>query len=70
MRLIADVHISPCTVHLLSRIGHDVIPVQSVLPADARDDTIVLKAVELSRAILTQDLGFSGIFIPVGQLQQ
>ena len=32
MRLLADVHISPRTIQLLNRIGHDVISVQSVLP--------------------------------------
>ena len=61
MRLLADVHISPHTIELLNETGHDVIPVESVLPADAQDETIVLKAVELGRAILTQDLGFSAI---------
>lgn len=66
MRLLADVHISPRTVQLLNEIGHDVIPVQSVLSADAQDETIVLKAVELSRVILTQDLGFSGILASTG----
>ena len=49
MRLLADVHISPRTVQFLNRIGHDVIPVQSVLPADAEDETIVLEAIELGR---------------------
>ena len=66
MRLLADVHISPRTIQLLNRIGHDVISVQSVLPADAQDETIVLEAVELGRAILTQDLGFSSILVSVG----
>ncbi len=66
MRLLADVHISPRTVQLLNEIGHDVVSVQSALPADARDENIVLKAVELDRAILTQDLGFSNILVSVG----
>ena len=70
MRLIADVHISPRTIQLLNDLGHDVIPVESVLPADTQDEAIVLEALELGRAILTQDLAFSGIFMPVGQLQQ
>ena len=66
MRLLGDVHMSPRTVQLLNEIGLDVIPVQSILPADARDENIVLKAVELDRAILTQDLGFSNILVSVG----
>ena len=66
MRLLADVHISPRTVQLLNEIGHDAISVQSILPADAQDETIVLMAAELGRTILTQDLGFSGILASTG----
>ena len=62
MRLLADVHISPRTVQLLNEIGHDVVSVQSALPADARDEPIVKKVAELNRQVLTQDLGSSEIF--------
>lgn len=66
MRLIADIHISPRTVRLLNSIGHDVIPVQSVLPPDAPDPEIVRMASRLGRVVLTQDLGFSGILAKAG----
>ena len=66
MRLIADVHISPRTIQLLNDLGHDVIPVESVLPADSQDEAIVLEALELGRAILTQDLGFAAILVSAG----
>ena len=61
MRLIADVHISPRTVQFLNLAGHDVIAIHSVLPADSPDRDIIRMATELDRAVLTQDLGFSGI---------
>ena len=61
MRLLADVHISPRTVQFLNAIGHDVITVQSVLPSDALDRDIVETALQLGRAVVTQDLGFSAI---------
>ena len=61
MRLLADVHISPTTVQYLNRLGHDAIRATSVLPPAAPDDDIVAKAIELGRAMLTQDLDFSDI---------
>lgn len=61
MRLLADVHISPRTVEYLNAAGHDVVAIHSVLPADSPDRDIVRMATELDRAVLTQDLGFSGI---------
>ena len=61
MRLLADVHISPRTVEYLSAVGHDVVAVHSVLPTDSPDRDIVRMAAVLDRAVLTQDLGFSGI---------
>ena len=66
MRLIADIHISPRTVRFLNSIGHDVLPVQSVLPPDAPDPEIVRMASRLGRVVLTQDLGFSGILAKAG----
>ena len=61
MRLIADAHISPRTVQFLNSSGHDVVAIQSILPANSPDRDIVRTAIELDRVILTQDLDFSGI---------
>jgi predicted nuclease of predicted toxin-antitoxin system len=69
MRLLADVHISHTTVQYLNRLGHDAIRATSVLPAAAPDDDIVAKAIELGRAVLTQDLDFSDIVALSGKAE-
>jgi len=58
MKLVADIHISPRTVEFLRSIGHDVLRVNEILPANADDETIVARAAYESRTLLTQDLDF------------
>ena len=59
MRLLADMHISPRTVEFLRSLGHDVVRVNEILPATASDETIVARAADEGRAVLTQDLDLS-----------
>ena len=61
MRLLADLHISPRTVEFIRALGHDVIRVSEVLPANSTDERIVAYALTEQRVILTQDLDFSSI---------
>ena len=66
MRLLADIHISPRTVRFLNRLGHEVIRVDDRLPATAPDQEIIVAALSEDRAVLTQDLGFSGMVVQSG----
>ena len=59
MRLLADLHIAPRTVEFLRTLGHDVCRVTDLLPANASDESIVERAAQERRTILTQDLPFS-----------
>ena len=61
MRLLADLHISPRTVQFLRSLGHDVLRVTDLLPATASDETIVERAAQDQRIILTQDLDMTAI---------
>ena len=61
MRLLADLHISPRTVQFLRSLGHDVLRVTDLLPATASDETIVERAAQDQRVILTQDLDMTAI---------
>lgn len=61
MKILADMHISPVTVQFLRDLGHDVVRVNEILPADTSDNTIVETAIKSERVILTQDLDFSEI---------
>jgi predicted nuclease of predicted toxin-antitoxin system len=61
MRLLADLHISPRTVQFLCSLGHDVRRVNEILPITSADETVVKRASEEGRAILTQDLDYSTI---------
>lgn len=54
-------HIAPRTVELLRSLGHDVLRVDEILPANAPDNRIVETAREHGRAVLTQDLDFSAL---------
>ena len=69
MRLLSDIHISPRTVQFLNEREHDVLPMVSVLAPTAGDDEIVAKAIELNRAVLTQDLDFSEIVALSGRTE-
>jgi predicted nuclease of predicted toxin-antitoxin system len=67
MRLLADMHISPRTIEFLRANGHDVVRVSDILPAQASDETIVSRADEDGRTVLTQDLDFSAIIALTGR---
>ena len=69
MRLLADMHISPSprTVEFLRSLGHEVVRVNEILPATASDETIVARAIEENRAVLTQDLDFSATVALAGK---
>lgn len=61
MRLLADLHIAPRTVQFLRSLGHDVLRVTDLLPATASDETIVERAAQDQRIVLTQDLDMTAI---------
>jgi predicted nuclease of predicted toxin-antitoxin system len=61
MRLLADLHIAPRTVQFLRSLGHDVLRVTDLLPATASDESIVERAGQDQRIILTQDLDMTAI---------
>lgn len=67
MRLLADLHIAPRTVSFLNGLGHDVVRVTDLLPADTPDEVIVQRAAQERRIILTQDLDFSSIIALSGR---
>jgi predicted nuclease of predicted toxin-antitoxin system len=67
MRLLADIHISPRTVQFLRTLGHDVIRADDVLPNNSPDATIVARAADDLRTVLTQDLDFSAIIALEGK---
>ncbi len=67
MRLLADMHVSPRTVDFLRSVGHDVLRVTEVLPPTAADQTIIARAIEDNRVILTQDLDFSAAIALAGR---
>lgn len=69
MRLLTDIHISPRTVQFLNEIGHDAIPVVSVMTATSADEEIVAKAIELQRVVLTQYLDFSELVALSGRME-
>ncbi|MEX0806439.1 MAG: DUF5615 family PIN-like protein [Candidatus Binatia bacterium] len=66
MRLLADLHISPRTVQFLNSLGHDVVRSSQILPLTADDETIVVRAADEQRVVLTQDLDFSTIVALAG----
>ena len=61
MRLLADLHNAPRTVQLLRSLGHDVLRVTDLLLATASDETIVERAAQDERIILTQNLDMTAI---------
>ena len=67
MRLLADLNISPHTIEFLRSLGHEVVRVSEILPTTASDETIVTRAVDEQRTILTQDLDFSAIVALAGK---
>jgi predicted nuclease of predicted toxin-antitoxin system len=47
-------------------LGHDVIRCSEILPLNADDETIVARAADEQRVVLTQDLDFSTIVALAG----
>ena len=54
-------HIAPRTVQLLRSLCHDVLRVTDLLLATASDETIVARAAQDERIILTQNLDMTAI---------
>jgi len=67
MKILADIHISPITVHFLQNLGYDAIRVNEILPSNSSDKTIVETAKKQRRVIITQDLDFSEIISLAGK---
>jgi predicted nuclease of predicted toxin-antitoxin system len=67
MKIVADLHISPRTVQFLNSLGHDAVRSSTILPLTADDKTIVARAADEQRVVLTQDLGFSTIVALTGR---
>jgi len=67
MKILADIHISPITVHFLQDLGYDAIRVNEILPSNSSDKTIVETAKKQRRVIITQDLDFSEIISLAGK---
>ncbi|MBI4313116.1 MAG: DUF5615 family PIN-like protein, partial [Chloroflexi bacterium] len=59
-------NISPRTIQRLRSLGHDVVPADSLLPANAPDEAIVAMALQRDRVILTHDMDFSAIIARSG----
>jgi len=59
LRFLANMNISPQTVAALQENGWDTVRVSEVLPVDAADETILERARNDDRAVITQDLDFS-----------
>ena len=54
-------NISPYTVTALQESGWDAVRVSEILPADASDETILERARDDGRVVITQDLDFSAL---------
>ena len=67
MKILADIHISPITVHFLQDLGYDAIRVNEILPWNSSDKKIVETAKKERRVIITQDLDFSEIISLTGK---
>ena len=61
MRLLANLYIAPRTVQLLRSLGHDVLRVTDLLLVTASNETIVERAAQDERIILTQNLDMTAI---------
>ena len=40
MKILADMHLSPITVHFLQTLGHNAIRVNEILPSNSSDTAI------------------------------
>lgn len=66
MKFLADMGISPKTVALLRAIGHDATHLQEQGLERLPDSTILTKAREEERILLTHDLGFGELVAASG----
>ena len=63
LQLLADECVYKATIDFLLNLGYDVVTVQELGLASADDDTIIDKAVDLDRVLLTRDMDFSNILL-------
>ena len=63
IRLLANMNISPKTVHALRQQGWDIVRVSELLPVDATDEEILELARREGRVVVTQDLDFSALLV-------
>lgn len=66
MKILADQHISPRTVEFLKSLGHDAVRVSELLPRNAPDSAVLTLALAEGRAVLSQDLDFTGLIATSG----
>ncbi|HET6464343.1 MAG TPA: DUF5615 family PIN-like protein [Nitrospiria bacterium] len=67
MKLLADLHISPKTVHALRKSGFTIARVTDHLPPTSTDRQIIELAERLQASIVTQDLDFSRLIAKSGK---
>ena len=67
MKILADMHISPATVHFLQTLGYDTVRVNEIMSSNSSDRKIVEQAKKEKRVIITQDLDFSEIISLSGE---
>ncbi|HET6465234.1 MAG TPA: DUF5615 family PIN-like protein [Nitrospiria bacterium] len=67
MKLVADLHISPKTVHALRKSGFAISGVTDHLPPTSTDRQIIELAERLQASIVTQELDFSRLIAESGK---
>lgn len=67
LKLLADLHISPKTVHALRKSGYTISRVTDHLPPTSTDRQIIDLAEQLQASIVTQDLDFSRLIAKSGK---
>ena len=67
LRFLADIHISPATVHDLNEQGWDTVRVANVLDPRSSDAQILAYARQHGQVVVTQDLDFSALLAVSGE---
>ena len=67
LRFLADMHISPATVHDLKNQGWDTVRVADVLDPRSSDAEILAYARRHGQIVVTQDLDFSALLAVSGE---
>jgi predicted nuclease of predicted toxin-antitoxin system len=67
LKLLADLHISPKTVHVLRESGYTISRVTDHLPPASADPQIIELAERLQASIVTQDLDFFRLIAKSGK---